>query len=135
MNDLVKPESLLKTQEGDVWVGTNGGQAHIASAALDHFDRALVAMYHVGVGQSDQISCIHWSRTRTLWVGTSGGLHRFDRGNFSSIITHDLISRIEEISDGPNVPFHAEPARAASRIVTWPTMCTAKTTRLEEVRW
>jgi hypothetical protein len=62
-------------------------------------------------------------------------LHRFDQGNFSSIIPHDLISRIEEVSDGPNVPFHAEPARAASRIGSWPTMCTAKTTKLEEVGW
>ena len=62
-------------------------------------------------------------------------LHRFDQGNFSSVIPHDLISRIEEISDGPNVPFHAEPARAASRIGSWPTMCTAKTTELEEVGW
>jgi hypothetical protein len=93
-----------------------------------------VAMYHVGVGQSAQISCIHWS-PRRLWVGTSGGLHRFDRGNFYSIIPHDLTSRIEESSDGPNAPFHAEPARAASRIVSWPAMCTAKTTKLEEVRW
>jgi PAS domain S-box-containing protein len=92
--------SLLATPEGDLWVGTDAGLAHIPSAALDHFDRALVIMYHVGVGQSDQILCIHRSRDGTLWVGTSGGLYRFDQGNFSSIIPHDMISRIEESSDG-----------------------------------
>ena len=92
--------SLLTTPEGDLWVGTDAGLARIPSAALDHFDRALVTMYHVGVGQSDQILCIHRSRAGTLWVGTSGGLYRFDRGNFSSIIPHDMISRIEESSDG-----------------------------------
>jgi PAS domain S-box-containing protein len=92
--------SLLTTPEGDLWVGTDAGLARIPSAALDHFDRALVTMYHVGVGRSDQILCIHRSRTGTFWVGTSGGLYRFDRGNFSSIIPHDMISRIEESSDG-----------------------------------
>jgi len=93
-------QSLLTTPEGDLWVGTDAGLARIPSAALDHFDRALVTIYHVGVGQSDQILCIHRSRAGTLWVGTSGGLYRFDRGNFSSIIPHDLTSRIEESSDG-----------------------------------
>jgi signal transduction histidine kinase/ligand-binding sensor domain-containing protein len=92
--------SLLTTQEGDLWVGTDAGLARISSAALDHFDRALVTMYHVGVGQSDQILCIHRSRAGTLWVGTGGGLYRFDRGNFISTIPHDMISRIEESSDG-----------------------------------
>jgi PAS domain S-box-containing protein len=92
--------SLLTTPEGDLWVGTDAGLARIPSAALDHFDRALVTMYHVGVGQSDQILCIHRSRAGTLWVGTSGGLYRFDRGNFFSIIPRDMISRIEESSDG-----------------------------------
>ena len=50
--------SLLTTPEGDLWVGTDAGLARIPSAALDHFDRALVTMYHVGVGQSDQILCV-----------------------------------------------------------------------------
>jgi len=76
------------------------GLARIPSAALDHFDRALVTMYHVGVGLNDQVLCIHRSRAGTLWVGTSGGLYRFDRGNFFSMIPHDMISRIEESSDG-----------------------------------
>ena len=92
--------SLLTTPEGDLWVGTDAGIARISSAALDHFDRALVTMYHVGVGQSDQILCMHRSRSGTLWVGTSGGLYRFDRGSFSPIIPHDTISRIEERSNG-----------------------------------
>src|SRR6201987_1760642 len=86
--------SLLPPSEGDLWVGTDAGLARIPSAALDHFDPALVAVYHVGVGQSDQILCIHRSRAGTLWLGTSGGLYRFDRGNFSSIIRNDMTSRI-----------------------------------------
>jgi len=91
--------SLLTTPEGDLWAGTDAGLVLIPRAALDHFDRALVTMYHVGVGQSDQILCLHLSRAGTLWVGTSGGLYRFDRGNFVSIIPHDMVSRIEDSWD------------------------------------
>lgn len=92
--------ALLTTPDGDLWVGTDVGLALIPSAALDHFDRALVTMYHLGVGLSDQILCMHRSRAGTLWVGTSGGLYRFDQGNFVSIVPHDMVSRVEESSDG-----------------------------------
>jgi PAS domain S-box-containing protein len=92
--------SLLVTPEGDLWVGTDAGLARLPRAALDHFDRALVTMYHLGPGISDQILCMHRSRAGTLWIGSSGGLYRFDRGSFFSIIPHDTISRIEERSNG-----------------------------------
>jgi PAS domain S-box-containing protein len=91
--------SLLTTPDGDLWAGTDAGLVLIPKGALDHFDRALVSTYHVGVGQSDQIFCLHLSRDGTLWVGTGGGLYRFDRGKFVSIITHDMISRIEDSSN------------------------------------
>jgi hypothetical protein len=97
---------------------------------------------------ANEVHAILQTQHGFLWVGTEAGLARFDgqrftptnsgRGvapHFASIIPHDMISRIEESSDGPNAPFHAEPARAASRVVSWPAMCRAKTTKLEEVRW
>ncbi len=96
----ISVRSLLTTPEGDLWAGTDAGLVLIPRPALVHFDPALVSMHHVGVGQSDQILCLHLSRAGTLWIGTSGGLYRFDRGNFVSIIPHDMISRIEESSDG-----------------------------------
>jgi hypothetical protein len=40
------------------------------------------------------------------------------RGNAFSIIPHDMISQIQESSDDRYTPFHAEPAWAASRIVS-----------------
>jgi PAS domain S-box-containing protein len=96
----ISVRSLLVTPEGDLWVGTDAGVARLPRAALDHFDRALVAMYHLGLGINDQILCMHRSGDGTLWIGSSGGLYRFDRGNFISIIAHDTISRIEERSNG-----------------------------------
>jgi PAS domain S-box-containing protein len=96
----ISVRSLLATPEGDLWVGTDAGLARLPRAALDHFDRALVTMYHLGPDISDQILCMHRSRAGTLWIGSSGGLYRFDRGNIFSIILRDNISRIEERSDG-----------------------------------
>ena len=92
--------SLLVNPEGDLWAGTDAGLARLPRAVLDHFDRALVTMYHLGPGISDQILCMHRSRDGTLWIGSSGGLYRFDRGSLFSIIPRDTISRIEERSDG-----------------------------------
>ena len=94
------PVSFLVTAEdGALWVGTDSGLAHIPSAALDHFDRSLVTMYHPGVGPSDRISCL-LIRKGILWVGTGRGLYRFDRGHFVTVIPDEPISTMDQTSDG-----------------------------------
>jgi signal transduction histidine kinase/ligand-binding sensor domain-containing protein len=94
------PVSFLVTaQDGALWVGTDSGLAYIPSAALDHFDRSLVTMYHPGVGPSDRIACL-LIRDGILWVGTAHGLYRFDRGHFVTVIPAEPISTIDQSSDG-----------------------------------
>ncbi len=94
------PVSFLVTAEdGALWVGTESGLAHIPGAALDHFDRSLVTMYHPGVGPSDRIACL-LMRDGILWVGTSRGLYRFDRGHFVTVIPDESISTMDQTSDG-----------------------------------
>jgi ligand-binding sensor domain-containing protein/signal transduction histidine kinase len=90
---------LLTAEDGALWVGTDSGLAHIPSAALDHFDRSLVTMYHPGVGPSDRISCL-LIRDGILWVGTGHGLYRFDRGRFVAVIPDEPISTMDQTSDG-----------------------------------
>ena len=90
---------LLTAQDGALWVGTGSGLAYIPSAALDHFDRSLVTMYHPGVGPSDRIACL-LIRDGILWVGTAHGLYRFDRGHFVTVIPAEPISTIDQTSDG-----------------------------------
>ena len=90
---------LLTAQDGALWVGTGSGLAYIPSAALDHFDRSLVTMYHPGVGPSDRIACL-LIREGILWVGTAHGLYRFDRGHFVTVIPAEPISTIDQTSDG-----------------------------------
>jgi signal transduction histidine kinase/ligand-binding sensor domain-containing protein len=94
------PVSFLVTaQDGALWVGTDSGLAYLPSAALDHFDRSLVTMYHPGVGPSDRIACL-LIRNGILWVGTAHGLYRFDRGHFVTVIPAEPISTMDQTSDG-----------------------------------
>jgi signal transduction histidine kinase/ligand-binding sensor domain-containing protein len=94
------PVSFLVTApDGALWVGTESGLAYIPSAALDHFDRSLVTMYHPGAGPSDRIACL-LIRDGILWVGTAHGLYRFERGHFETVIPDDSISTMDRTSDG-----------------------------------
>src|ERR1700678_286618 len=93
------PVSFLVTAEdGALWVGTESGLAHIPSAALDHFDRSLVTMYHPGTGPSDRIACL-FIRNGILWVGTARGLYRFDRGHFVTVILDAQIRTMDDTAD------------------------------------
>ena len=93
-------QSLLEAPNGDLWVGTDAGLAQLPKAALDHFDRSLVKTYHLGIGLSDQIMCIHMSRDGVLWLGTSRGLYSLNQGHFVPVIPGESISRIEGAPDG-----------------------------------
>jgi signal transduction histidine kinase/ligand-binding sensor domain-containing protein len=90
---------LLTAADGALWVGTYSGLAHLPSAALDHFDRSLVTMYHPGAGPSDRIACL-LIRDGILWVGTGHGLYRFERGHFVTVIPDEPISTMDQTSDG-----------------------------------
>ena len=79
-------QSLLQAPNGDLWVGTDAGLAQLPKAALDHFDRSLVKTYHLGIGLSDQIMCIHINRAGVLWLGTSRGLYSLNQGHFVPVI-------------------------------------------------
>ena len=92
--------SLLTAPDGELWVGTDAGLARIPSGALDHFDRALVQVYHPGVGLSDQVMCLRRSHDGVLWVGTNRGLYRFDQGKIVTVIPGEMVSAVEEALDG-----------------------------------
>jgi signal transduction histidine kinase/ligand-binding sensor domain-containing protein len=95
----VPVSSLLTDADGALWVGTDAGLAHIPSAALDHFDRSLVTIYHPGVGPSDRISGL-LIRKGILWVGTSRGLYRLERDHFVAVLPDDWISSMDQTKDG-----------------------------------
>jgi ligand-binding sensor domain-containing protein len=91
---------LAIAPDGDLWVGTDGELDRIPATALNQFGRLPATLYHPGPGLSSRIVCLHFSRSGILWVGTAGGLYRFERGGFSSVIPRLGIFRIEEASNG-----------------------------------
>jgi len=96
----VPVHSLISASNGDLWVGTDSGLEHVPKTAVAHFDRTLVKLYHPGAGLSDQIICLHLSREGALWVGTNRGLYLLDHGKLVVAIPQEMISRIEETSNG-----------------------------------
>ncbi|HYZ87003.1 MAG TPA: two-component regulator propeller domain-containing protein [Bryobacteraceae bacterium] len=120
----VPARALLAAPDGTLWVGTDNGVARIPSAALDHFDRTLVDIYHPGPGRSDQVLHLHLSRAGVLWVATFAGLYRFDSGKFVSVIPGEMISRIEEASNGNLliITGHGFVEWDGSRIITHPQL-------------
>ena len=67
-----------------------------------------MTLYHPGPGLSTHIICLRFSRSGILWVGTAGGLYRFEQGGFSSVIPRLGIFRIEEASNGHLLVITAE---------------------------
>jgi signal transduction histidine kinase/ligand-binding sensor domain-containing protein len=92
--------ALAVAPNDDLWVGTEGGLEHIPSVTLNHFDPSLATMFHPGLGISDEITCLHFSRDGVLWVGSSGGLYRLDGERFVPVIPRESISRIAEAANG-----------------------------------
>jgi len=91
---------LALAPDGDLWVGANDGLERIPSAALNQSGRLPATSYHPGPGPASNVLCIHFSRSGIPWIGTAGGLYRYERGVFSSVVSRLAILRIEESSNG-----------------------------------
>jgi signal transduction histidine kinase/ligand-binding sensor domain-containing protein len=92
VHDLKNPESslphdyvyaLIRSQSRDtIWIGTNGG----GFCAFSLSTRKFSAMYRQDPTNNRGLSnntvrCIHEDFTGTLWLGTAGGINKFDRSS------------------------------------------------------
>jgi len=103
--DMTHPEArvLAIAPDGDLWVGfegADGGLERIPAAALNQFGRLPSTSYHPGPGPASRVLCLRFSRSGVLWVGSAGGLYRFERGAFTPVIPRLVINRIEEAANG-----------------------------------
>jgi signal transduction histidine kinase/ligand-binding sensor domain-containing protein len=85
---------------GDLWIGTRNDLERISSADLNQSGSLPFTSFHPGEGKSTNISSLHFGKNGVLWVGTDGGLFRFEAGVFTSVIPNLHIERIEEASNG-----------------------------------
>lgn len=85
---------------GDLWIGTRYDLERIPAASLNQFGSLPFTSYHPGPDKSSNISSLHFGKNGVLWVGTDGGLFRFEAGVFTSVLPNLHIERIEEASNG-----------------------------------
>lgn len=70
--------AIVQDVEGNLWIGTEGaGLQCLRQGRCETFNRTN------GL-PSNNISSLYLDHDRVLWVGTSGGLARFDRGHWTS---------------------------------------------------
>jgi len=86
--------------DGDLWIGTRNDLERIPAANLNQFGSMPATVYHPGEGKSTNVSILHFGKNGVLWVGTDGGLFRFEAGVFTSVLPNLHIERIEEASNG-----------------------------------
>lgn len=94
--------ALALAPDGDLWLGTTDTLQRIPAAALNQYGPLPATSYHPGPGPSEgsKIVCLHFTRNGILWVGTQGGLYRFEHDAFWLAIGGTIIERIEEASNG-----------------------------------
>jgi signal transduction histidine kinase/ligand-binding sensor domain-containing protein len=92
--------ALAQSPDGDLWVGSVAGIFRIEREALDQFGELPSTLYHPGLGLSDEITVLHFSREGVLWVGTNQGLFRMDHETFTPVLPKVSVSRIVEARNG-----------------------------------
>jgi len=98
--DNPRPKVLAVAPNGDLWVGTTADLIRIPSSNFSRFTLSGSTFYHPGPGNASQILCLRFSRTGVLWVGTVGGLFRYEGDQFVAVGPRVATHQIQETPDG-----------------------------------
>src|SRR5882724_9345490 len=74
--------TLAVAPNGDLWLGRNDGLTLLPSSNFNQFTFTGLVSYHPGPGEASNINCLHFSRSGVLWIGTEGGLFRYEGDQF-----------------------------------------------------
>lgn len=85
--------------DGDLWFGAHE-LVQVSAATFNQEGLFKTISHATGLGPDRALTCLYFARSGTLWVGTNGGLYRFEHGEFSSVIPRLPIQRIEEAANG-----------------------------------
>jgi ligand-binding sensor domain-containing protein/signal transduction histidine kinase len=86
--------------DNDLWVVTAADLIQIPAAAFNQFGPLQAIRYPITLDSNTQPTCIRFSRSGVLWVGTNNGIYQFERGVFSSVIPRLAVQKFEESSNG-----------------------------------
>jgi signal transduction histidine kinase/streptogramin lyase len=92
--------TMAVAPNGDLWIGTRNDLERVPAVSLNQFGSLPATIFHPGEGKSSNVSSLHFGKNGVLWVGTDGGLFRFEAGVFTSVIPNLHIEKIEEASNG-----------------------------------
>ncbi len=98
--EKIRATSLAVAPDGDLWVGTIQEVVHIPSSNFDQFRLPGAISYHPGPGDASHILCLRFGRSGVLWIGTAGGLFRYEGDQFAPIGPRVPVRKIDETPDG-----------------------------------
>ena len=91
--------ALTLAPDGDLWLASDA-LLRVPATTFHRFGPLESISHPVGLSADERMVALHFSRSGTLWIGTTAGLYRFEHGVFSNVIPQGLFERIEESSNG-----------------------------------
>jgi len=92
--------TLAAAPGGDLWLGTRESLIEVRRRDLSQFTFSDVMVHHPRPGPETVVTRVRAGRNGVLWVGTNGGLFRFDGGRFVALGPRVGIREIEETPEG-----------------------------------
>lgn len=95
--------SILRSSDGDLWMGTPGGLAHLSKVGGTPSLKIITERNGLG---HDLVRCLHQDRSGGLWAGTGyGGVSKFTSDAFMYFTDRDglrsrIVSAIHRTGDG-----------------------------------
>jgi signal transduction histidine kinase/ligand-binding sensor domain-containing protein len=97
---IPRMSTLASAPNGDLWIGSSEELIRIPSSNLSQFEFTGFTSYHPGPGKASQITCLRFSKSGALWVGTNDGLFRMEGDQFVAVGPRSPTGQIEEAPDG-----------------------------------
>jgi signal transduction histidine kinase/ligand-binding sensor domain-containing protein len=92
--------TLAAAPGGDLWIGTREALIRVPRHELNQFAFSAVTTYHPGPGKETRVLRLRVGRNGVLWIGTSGGLFRYDGTQFVPLGPRVAVREIEETPEG-----------------------------------
>lgn len=90
--------SLAVGPDGDLWAGGLQNLRRIRASSFNQF--TLTETYYTpGQGKENDVIALHFTKNGVLWIGTAGGLFRYDGERFVAVGPRVITRNIHE---GPN---------------------------------